>query len=49
MAWRPLGIKQLSEPMIAQFTDAYASFGLNEFNSTLYGVDTFSRSFFLNM
>ena len=29
MAWRWLGDKPLSEPMMAQFTDTYMSLGLN--------------------
>ena len=35
MAWRWTGDKPLSEPMMSQFNDAYASLGLNELNSNL--------------
>ena len=35
MAWRRSGDKPLSEPMMAQFTDAYKSLGLNELISPL--------------
>ena len=32
MAWRRIGNKPLSEPMLTRFTDAYAALGGDEFN-----------------
>ena len=37
MAWLCTGDKPLSETMKAQFTDAYMSFGLNEFKAQWLG------------
>ena len=38
MAWRRLGTKPLFGPMMAEFTDAYASLGLNELGHSLIWV-----------
>ena len=36
MAWRLTGDKPLSEPMIAYFSDTYASLDLNELKQTCF-------------
>ena len=41
MAWHLTGDKPLSEPMMAYFTDAYVSFGLNELKVITLWADSF--------
>ena len=38
MAWRRTDNKPLSEPIMAYFTDAYASLGLNEISPDISGL-----------